>query len=517
MKLRSKLFISSIILVLLPIIMGVMAFSFIMDIQIASMTKVYGVEEEVVIKYINAPNVLMGMMTDNVHTELKTVSEETPEKFNDDEYLDAKGKELREKMSTLTVYKNGFMKYTTSGLQNEELGQFINATDFSQDVSDVGLYKGGDYQSLIRKITFSDDAGNHYTVLIITSLSQGIPELKEAYIQVIIAFVFVLIITGFFLYAWIYGSIVRPVNRLRLATNNIKHGNFDFEMPRSTNDEIGDVCRDFEEMRIILKQTAQDKIKSDIEEKELIRNISHDLKTPLTSIKGYIEGILDGVANTPEKQEKYLRTIANKVNDMDRLIDELTLFSKLDTNRIPYVFDNINLKWYFDDLCDEIGIDMDAAEVELVYRCHIKKDIYVAIDVEQMKRVVNNIISNSIKYKDSSRKCVISIDVYDEGEYAHIILNDNGKGIGTKELPHIFERFYRTDSSRNSSQGGSGIGLAIVKRIIEDHKGKIWAESVEGEGTTMHICLKTSKGKDTFKETDKQLNKETSNNSESEG
>ncbi|MBQ4282326.1 MAG: HAMP domain-containing histidine kinase [Lachnospira sp.] len=493
MKLRSKLFISSCIMFIAPIVLSFLAFSFIMDIQIASMAKVYDVDEKMVIKYINAPNVLMGMMTDKVHAELKLVSEDTPEMFNFDEYLDKKAEELREKMSTLTVYKNGYITYTSSGLTQDELVQFVNAMDFSQDVSDVGLYKGGDYQSLVRKITFHDDAGNHYTVLIITSLSQGIPELKEAFIQAVIAVVCVLILTGLFLYMWIYGSVVKPVNRLKLATNNIKHGNFDFQMPKPGNDEIGDVCKDFEEMRIILKQTAQDKIKSDMEEKELIRNISHDLKTPLTSIKGYLEGIMDGVANTPEKQEKYLRTIANKVNDMDRLIDELTLFSKLDTNRVPYAFDNINLKWYFDDLCDEISVDLDAAEVGLNYNCHTGDSVYVPIDVEQMKRVINNIISNSIKYKEPSRKCVISIDVYDEGEYAHIVMRDNGKGIGNEELPHIFERFYRTDSSRNSSMGGSGIGLAIVKRIVEDHKGKIWAESAIGEGTTMHICLKISK------------------------
>ena len=128
-----------------------------------------------------------------------------------------------------------------------------------------------------------------------------------------------------------------PLNKLKLATHNIQAGNFDFEMPNVPKNEIGDVCRDFEEMRVILKQSSEDKIRSDMEEKELIRNISHDLKTPLTAIKGYVEGIQDGIADTPQKQEKYLRTIANKVNDMDKLIDELTIYSKLDTNRAVFL------------------------------------------------------------------------------------------------------------------------------------------------------------------------------------
>ena len=102
-------------------------------------------------------------------------------------------------------------------------------------------------------------------------------------------------------------------------------------MPKIANDEIGEVCKDFEEMRMILKQSSEDKLNSDLEEKELIRNISHDLKTPLAAIKGYVEGLLDGVADTPQKREKYLKTIANKVNDMDKLINELTIYSKLDT------------------------------------------------------------------------------------------------------------------------------------------------------------------------------------------
>lgn len=182
-------------------------------------------------------------------------------------------------------------------------------------------------------------------------------------------------------------------------------------------------------------------------------------------------------------------TVANKVNDMDKLIDELTIYSKLDTNRVPYSFAKINLKNYFDDCCEEIGMDLETQNIDLEYRFHATSDCTVVADAEQLKRVVNNIVSNSVKYMQPGRKGKISIDIYDEGDYVHIIIADNGKGIGMDEIPHIFDRFYRTDSSRNSKQGGSGIGLAIVKKIIEDHKGKIWAESVEGEGTTMHINL----------------------------
>ena len=174
---------------------------------------------------------------------------------------------------------------------------------------------------------------------------------------------------------------------------------------------------------------------------------------------------------------------------MDKLIDELTIYSRLDANRVLYTFVKFDVSEYFDDCCDEIGTELDAAGIELNYRNHIKEPGIIAADPEQLKRVINNIISNSVKYMAEGRKGKIDIDLYDESDYVHIIIADNGKGIAGKDVSHIFERFYRTDESRNSKQGGSGIGLAIVKKIVEDHKGKIWAESVEGEGTTMHLNL----------------------------
>lgn len=490
MKLKSKLFVSFCIMLILPVVLCCMAVGFIYDLNVESISKIYGVDADALFKNMYSPMNVMAQMTEDIYNEMKDMSEAEPQRFDDEAYLKELDAKLEEKLSTITVFKNGSLKYTSSEMEKKELQELLPDTASGGNFSDTGTYKGGKYQKLIKQLYFADSSGNEYTVSIVTSVNQVIPQLKLLGAQAMLAVVLVLLLTSVLLSLWIYGSIVRPVGKLKLATNNIKNGNFDFEMPKTTNDEIGDVCRDFEEMRVILKQSAEDKINSDKEEKELIRNISHDLKTPLTAIKGYVEGILDGVADTPEKREKYLRTIANKVSDMDKLIDELTIYSRLDTNRMPYTFSKVGIKQYFDDYCDELSIDLESQGIELEYMNYAGSDVKVAVDTEQFKRVVNNIISNSVKYMSDGRKGRISIKVYDEGTYVHIIMQDNGKGIGSKELPHIFERFYRTDDSRNSSQGGSGIGLAIVKRIIEDHKGKIWAESVEGEGTTMHIYLK---------------------------
>ena len=148
-------------------------------------------------------------------------------------------------------------------------------------------------------------------------------------------YLIVVSITAALLIIWIYRAVSVPLQKLQKAARNIKEGNLDFEIKAENDDEIGQLCRDFEEMRLILKKSSEDKLQSDKEEKELIRNISHDLKTPLTAIKGYVEGLRDGIADTPEKQAKYVKTIANKVNDMDKLIDELTIYCLLYTSPSP--------------------------------------------------------------------------------------------------------------------------------------------------------------------------------------
>ena len=328
----------------------------------------------------------------------------------------------------------------------------------------------------------------NYDIAIVDSADQTAgAKLMTKYIIFVV--VTVLVFTSLLVGTWIYRSIASPLVKLKNATKNIKEGNLDFELEVEGDDEFAELCQDFEEMRKRLKANAEEKIVLDRENKELISNISHDLKTPITAVKGYVEGIMDGVADTPEKMDRYIRTIYNKTNEMDHLINELTFYSKIDTNRIPYTFSKIRVTDYFNDCAEELQLELEVKGVDLVYANYVDDSVLVIADGEQIRRVIHNIVTNSTKYMNKEHG-IIQLRVKDVGDFIQVEIEDNGKGIAAKDLPNIFDRFYRTDFSRNSSKGGSGIGLSIVKKIMEDHGGKVWATSKEGIGTIMYFVLR---------------------------
>ena len=308
--------------------------------------------------------------------------------------------------------------------------------------------------------------------------------------SMIFAIIIILVFTGVMLSLFLHKTLVSPINELNVAMKHIKNGDFEYRLEaKGDGSEIDDMYRNYEDMRLRLKENAEEKIQREKQNRELISNISHDLKTPITAIKGYSEGIIDGIADTPEKMDRYVKTIYNKANDMEKLINELTVYSGIDNNRIPYHFHKILVGEYFRDCIEEVGLDLEIKNFKLDYVYLVSLDTMIIADPEQLKRVVNNIISNSVKYMDKPNG-EINIRILDEVDSIRVEIEDNGKGIAQKDLQNIFDRFYRTDASRNSGTGGSGIGLSIVKKIIQDHGGYIWATSKEGEGTCMHFVIR---------------------------
>ncbi|MDT9025193.1 sensor histidine kinase [Rossellomorea yichunensis] len=306
------------------------------------------------------------------------------------------------------------------------------------------------------------------------------------------AIVVILVITNGLLTYYISRSIIEPIKRLSLAAKRISEGNLDYSCATEKTDELGRLSNTFEEMRLKLKEAAAIQEQYDLNRQELIASISHDLKTPLTSIKGYVSGIQDGVACTPEKLNRYMSKIEKNANDMDGLIDELFLYSKLDLEQLPFTFERVKLNDYFEDYIEELSIKLEKEHgIAVLY--HDRHGSYIVeADREKLNRVVMNITQNSLKYMDKTYKEIQVILSEDQSE-VQVEIKDNGSGIPKKDVPYIFDSFYRTDESRNSATGGTGLGLSIAKKIIEKHKGKIWADSEPGVGTSIYFTLKKVK------------------------
>lgn len=427
-----------------------------------------------------------GQLTEEVAVQIDEVIDTNASLLEDRSYLQELNEAVSDKNSYVVVRKDDELYYT--GNEDSAKRIFERLPEYGTDREDreAGYYYD-DMRKFVRQFDFAFSDGSEGSLFIVSKVNSLID--KSFLWDMLIALIFIMIFTALMLIRWINNNMIAPINTLNKAMQNIADGNFDYRISTPQKGEIGELYKNYDDMRLRLKETTEERLRQEEKSKELISNISHDLKTPITAIKGYVEGIMDGVADTPEKVDKYVKTIYNKANDMDRLINELTTYTKLDANKIPYNFQRINLSEYFEDCREEIGLELEDRKIIFNYSNLVEPDTVIIADPEQLKKVINNIIGNSIKYLDRTDG-EIDIRILDEVDAIRVEIEDNGKGISARDLPYVFERFYRTDASRNSAKGGSGIGLSIVKKIIEDHGGYIWATSKEGEGTCMHFVLR---------------------------
>jgi signal transduction histidine kinase len=491
MTFKRRLVISFTIVLVLPLLLCTVSFFLIGNYLTQS--------EDSPVQFHNYQDLTGTLQTDaalsaSVFEEVMDKAAADPSALEDKNYLGQINNELKDKNSFVFVRKDEAVYYSGNEKASTALlSQLPGYTGKTVSTDGSEGYYIANANKVVKQIdfTFSDGAeGSFFIVTRVVTLMS-----RSFLISMFTAMAVILVITALFLTNWMNRGVIEPINLLNTAMRNIRDGNLTYMLPAGEKGEIGDLYQNYEDMRLRLKESADEKMEQEKQSRELVSNIAHDLKTPITSVKGYAEGLLDGVANTPEKQQKYLQTIVNKANDMNRLINELTLYSKIDSDKIPYNFHRINVTDYFGDCVEEIGMDMESRGIELNYSNMVSPDTVIIADPEQLKRVINNIISNSVKYMDKP-KCRIDIRILDEQDGVRIEIEDNGKGIAARDLPNIFDRFYRTDSSRNSAQGGSGIGLSIVKKIVEDHGGYIWATSREGEGTCMHIVMRKYRGEE---------------------
>lgn len=281
---------------------------------------------------------------------------------------------------------------------------------------------------------------------------------------------------------WIVKLILPPLQEIKKGMKKIRDGEFWGDIPVIRQDELGEVCSEFNEMKRYLKRSKEERMKYEVYRKELISGISHDLRTPLTTIKGYVGGILDGIANTEEMKNRYLLAVKTRADDMENLVNQLSAYNKMENQVFPYQMEKTELGQYISCYLEENkGF---AQEHQLTVSLQRKEDSYINMDQKEFKRVIDNILMNSIRYreKENSR---IEIQVQKMADRIALSIADDGPGVPQKNLERIFESFCRLDVSRTRFQEGSGLGLAIVKRIVKDHRGTVTAKNNHG----LEICM----------------------------
>jgi signal transduction histidine kinase len=420
---------------------------------------------------------------------IKRAIVQNPSLLTDRRYLDELSGEIRAKETYLVIRIHGKTVYASEGIQTRS--DFIaslpgyHSADYRQKTP--ARYFGNDYYSYVQNDTVSVDH-QPVSLFLVTRVDPLVHLVRQYFPILFIFFLVVLIATHAILTYLMSKNIIRPLRELRNAAKLIKEGDLDFRVKVSGKDEIGQLGLAFEEMRDQLQTSIQIQAQYEANRKELLSNISHDLKTPITAIQGYVDGILEGIADSPEKTEKYIQTISAKAEEMDHLIDELFLYSKLDLKRIPFNFEQVSIQAFLSDWSEELNFELDKIGVHFDAEIRLDSGTHVLMDRDKFRRVLSNIIQNSVQYMDKENKHVL-LRAYAEEGIVRIEIQDNGQGISESALPFIFDRFYRAEQSRNAYTGGTGLGLAIAKQIMEGHGGDIGADSVQGGGTVINITM----------------------------
>ena len=255
-------------------------------------------------------------------------------------------------------------------------------------------------------------------------------------------------------------------------------------------DEIGQLGAAFEDMRVRLRDSLGAGLQLEQNRKELLAHISHDLKTPITAIQGCVECLQGGVADTEEKRQKYVSMIGGKTADMNRMIEELLLYSTLDIGGLPFHFERLEMGDYLRQIVDELRLDPRMNGVQADFIDFARQPLYVEADREKLQRAIQNIVDNSLKYMTGEPRLIrFELSRTEDGSIA-IRVTDNGTGIPEEALPYVFDRFFRAEASRRADAGSSGLGLAIVKQIADEHGGTVRASrAAVGTGTTVAIHL----------------------------
>ncbi|MCP3025367.1 ATP-binding protein [Halobacillus sp. A5] len=381
------------------------------------------------------------------------------------------------------IYKDENILYDIGGFQENELFDIASDQEsrhhFTKDNMALYSVNSGDYR-LYLSYEYGDEENK------IEGYTPPFP--WDIVIMILILFVAI-----WLLHRMVFKSIVIPLDILVDGVREIRDGNLNYRLRYNRKDEFLNVCEDFNEMAGQLQRLIEAKKKDDENRRELIAGISHDLRTPLTSIKAYVEGLEKGVASNPEMKKEYLRTITKKTDDLNHVVNQLFLFSKLDTGDFPLSIETLDIGKLLKVYEQNIKTEYNERGLETTF-LNFAENVFVKVDSVQIRNVFTNIIENSLKYGNQSHNS-LTIECIPRGEEVKITFQDNGPGVPEDKLKNLFNAFYRTDAARRNPGQGSGLGLAISHKIIERCGGTISAKSPSNSGLIITIALPIVGGK----------------------
>ncbi|MCK9170354.1 MAG: HAMP domain-containing histidine kinase [Treponema sp.] len=289
--------------------------------------------------------------------------------------------------------------------------------------------------------------------------------------------------TNRFLISFVFKRIEEPLDILSKGVHDLRDGNLSYRISYANNDEFAPVCAGFDDMAAHLKESVESVKQHEADRTELIAGISHDLRTPVTSIRAYVEGLLDGIAATPDMQQKYLITIRQKALELEYRISQLFLFSKMEFADFPVHTAVCSLAEEMHSIVQSCRDEYDKDSCIITGQFD---EACVSVDRDLLMRVCQNIIGNSVKYK---KKPVVHvhISITAEKENAVLVFTDDGPGVPPESLANLFTVFYRCDTARRNTAAGSGLGLAIAAKAVQRMGGTIMAENNKSGGLSIII------------------------------
>lgn len=333
-------------------------------------------------------------------------------------------------------------------------------------------------------------------------LSQIIRDFVALVILFMVVLTVTIIISIFVLTRWMSGGMSNSLGRLSEAVRQVQDGNLSYRINSRKKDELGKACQEFDEMTEYLENSVKEREKYEEARKQMLAGISHDLRTPLTSVKAYVEGLRDGIANTEEKRQRYYNALKIRTADLEALIDNLSLFSRFDRGEYHFSMERIELREFLSQFFLEYAVEFQENQITLDWDFQSEEKFFINGDKKQLRRVLGNLIENTLKYREKD-KTILKAVLYRESDRIVFELEDDGPGVPPEERELIFDTFYRGDKARSDPGNGNGLGLSIVKEILKEHKASVCAkEGAEGKGLKLIMEFPVEEGDGYEKDSD---------------